>query len=243
MQDIGYLQYVSLLGGAVLIALGAYLRYADMKVRSNYFIALRDRLEAYAQMKGEGFQEFGPGLMLTTGQHEVLLGILKKVEAKNAALTTFWVFGLGSLLSFSVSNGTILNRNPGFAISLSVLFFPFLVASIAGMKQLDQFHLWRLRSDKLQGGEGLSMRMQMALMLDLRSKELLYRASHLAAMTFALMASVFFMLFMFVGYWEVGGEAVKEDVTYSSLGNAASYNFRCCTADGKYWLVNKARTP
>ena len=127
---------------------------------------LDERLESYAKMKGESeAPDVETTGLLSSGQHEVLLGTLKKVEAKNGTLFTALTFVAAATVALIASeNGGI----PKPIISgFLFLQIPFFWASLRGMKQVDQWS-----SD----GKDV-VEMQAELKNDLLTKEVCFRFS------------------------------------------------------------------
>ncbi|RWR51022.1 hypothetical protein EOW65_05560 [Sinirhodobacter ferrireducens] len=162
------------------------------------FGPLKRRLHAYDQMKRhpKKFCEFVPAEgddgLLSGGQHEILLGVLKKVEAKNAVLATFWSIVMAALVAFAFSSSC--ERLGVFPISLVAVCAPFLTAILLCAVQLDQIDANRTLASSCEDMV-VAQKMQEALMLDLLKKEAAFRFSWLGAMFSVLAALVLSGLF------------------------------------------------
>lgn len=132
--------------------------------------ALKRRLAAYAMMKGRADDRQKKGawvpttsnILLTSCQHEVLLGILKKVEAKNAVIATFWAIVMAGLIAVGASSAEFKY----VALLLIGVTLPFLLAILVSVVQVDQIKTNRVlsRSSDL---ECVARLMQEDLMMDL----------------------------------------------------------------------------
>jgi hypothetical protein len=170
------------------IALG----FIWIKTQKDGLEGLRMRLHHYAAMK-EGHsatkkEDSRCNLPAPTNgalhpkEHAILLGILKKVEAKNAALMRMWTFISAALLSIIFVERGELEWLAMFLCGLLLLCLPFLVATLVGVRQIDQIDFWRLTNAGLRD-EALCTRMQEALMQDVLCKESLFRFALLGAFT------------------------------------------------------------
>ena len=150
------------------------------------FGPLKRRLQAYVMMKrgpGNLFEmvpnEFGDGL-LSGEQHEVLLGVLKKVEAKNAVLATFWSIVMAALVAFAFSRSS--TDSYMLPTVLIVVCAPFLMSILYCAVQLDQIHANRTLAGSCDDVT-VAKKMQEALMHDLLKKEAAFRFSFLGALS------------------------------------------------------------
>jgi hypothetical protein len=174
--------YVSLIGAAG-IALWVIALGKTQKIRDpNTMGQLKCRLSGYAVLKSADSQECGPDAVhLPACQHEVLLGTLKKVETKNAALIQAWALFLTATVGLAaVSLSNVDASESGYfrlvLLTLVFLALPFLFAALRGMKQLDQYSFRRLRCGGSLEGQ-LPVRMQDGLLQDLLVKEACFRFS------------------------------------------------------------------
>ena len=92
---------------------------------------INGRMEFYAILKADATTPVSKAL-----EHEVLLGMLKKVEGKNAALATILTFVVGSLLSFMLDGDTLPPAATTTAIFMPI-FIALLVSALIGMRHLD----------------------------------------------------------------------------------------------------------
>lgn len=134
------------------------------------------RIKGYAILKKEGCKSVNQIYegILPAGEHEVVLGTLKKVEQKNAVLVSILIFALAVLVSLSYSESLSASQQCFFVVLLTGLIPPFCVA-FSGFVQLDQrdFRLMCVRSDE----KVAASRLQDALLSDLMRKEHAFRFS------------------------------------------------------------------
>ena len=141
------------------------------------------RMAAYSNLKSPNLSEKATpinGFYLTSGAHEVLLGTLKKVEAKSAALTSVIVFSLTIFIGSIVASGTYDNFDRLLAILATCLILP-LIFSFRGIYQLDQSD-FRKTTDYDSDPKRVSKALQGKLMDDLISKERSFRFSRKVTM-------------------------------------------------------------
>lgn len=163
---------------------------------------LRKRLRDYAVMKDRNqltssCQISNINLLLSPGEHEILLGILKKVEAKNGVLATIWSLFFAGIIT-AASAGFYLETQSeaatnakAFAATSSlfiIMGIPFLVASIIGTRQIDNFLVgsWQNVRDVRKS----SILLQDALMKDALLKEEMLWISQRAAVLYALILPI-----------------------------------------------------
>lgn len=129
--------------------------------------ALRKRLAAYDLMKsGKRLSPWDSDEeLLPVRQHEVLLGILKKVEAKNASLFSALTFV--SAATVAVSGLDAFDEHKGVLAALFLFTLPCLWASLRGMRQVDQKDM----PAKPSSSRERAVVMQRMLMDDLLQKE------------------------------------------------------------------------
>ena len=128
--------------------------------------------------------------LLTSMEHEVLLGTLKKVEAKNAALFQAFTFIAAGNLALISSESYAQIRE--YLVSILVLSLPFFWASLQGMKQVDQLDM-----PTTSDSEALAKEMQDALKRDLLVKEASYDFAYKGAFLFVTLAVLAFAIYMF----------------------------------------------
>lgn len=157
-----YLQFAAIM----LVWIGMRLLF-----RLRYKRHVPARLASYADMLGLGPVEQEPkGVPLSSGQHKVLLGILKKVEAKNSTLARIWTF-VGAACATVFSNPKTFDWARELAHRGLLYAIAGLIISISGMWQVDQFSSSARTKDKMQN----------ALINDMLAKEASFRLSiHLA---------------------------------------------------------------
>ncbi|CUH83513.1 hypothetical protein [Thalassovita mediterranea] len=159
--------------------------------------ALKERVETYAALKkGKGTlsedHTVDNSELLSAGGHEVLLGTLKKVETKSAALSTIIVFAMGAFLTVvfsdsgavacsSGSNSCEPNGYDAYGLLTVVAALNLLAPlyhAFVGIGHLDTFDS-RVGVDQ---GKALGAKeMQLNLMSDLLKKERGYRFSKLVS--------------------------------------------------------------
>ena len=145
---------------------------------------LKKRLCYYARMKVTDRQEIRAcrPKSLSGEEQEILLGILKKVEAKNSSLVRVWTFFAAGLLALLTRIECDPRRE--YVTCALILSVPFLLASIRGMYQVDQVdtdEIFERNNESDQQEE-----MQKALMNDLRCKETVFSFSYKGAQLFAI---------------------------------------------------------
>ncbi|MFC0340915.1 hypothetical protein [Paracoccus niistensis] len=144
---------------------------------------LRMRLSGYVRAKGtmqvsSSLSSFVP---LTPAEHEILLGTLKKVEAKNAAMVAVHTFFAGFLFS-SLSGEAGTPRTMLYSIFLAFEII-FLAAAVVGVRQLDNYSLRKvLRKFGGKRDFDVQLKLQQDLMDDLLVKERLHRFSSLGGL-------------------------------------------------------------
>ncbi|MPL71191.1 hypothetical protein SDC9_16964 [bioreactor metagenome] len=176
---------ISALAGQVGLYILIVSSVAELAYLNNLYIyryfpcnreSLIQRLEAYALLKaattcepdGEGHYQ------LTAGGHEVLLGTLKKIEAKSAVLSTILVFAIGAFLAYGFSGGDDHVSKKMFAAGVIVLLLLPLGFSFVGIRHLDVVTI----SDAGElSGQCLASRLQTDLVKDLSLKEYGFRFS------------------------------------------------------------------
>jgi hypothetical protein len=133
--------------------------------------SVKPRLWAYATMKGAK-RDYANAASLHPAEHEILLGVLKKVEAKNSTLLTAWVFvGAALLAAVSMETRTLMLE---IYAGMTLVLIPFVLSSLCGVRQLDQeeFAKFSTNSHAAWVIDG-----QRALILDMLQKEALFRFS------------------------------------------------------------------
>lgn len=169
------------------------------------FRPLKLRLGKYSEMLGQQavpasslLSSQNSSYSLSSGEHKILLGVLKKIEAKNAVLSAINIFMLtaGTKIYYDMHGSMNSLQRPLF---LSMIFFLFILilARVEGNGHLGQRHFNGLRCEPpLEGSLGLGEKMQEALMLDLLKKEALFDFSYRAiAIVFFLSLAIFFLGF------------------------------------------------
>ncbi len=149
---------------------------------------LKERLIAYADMHdgvaSKQREQNSAIALLPSREHKVLLGILKKVEAKNATMVTIWTFIDASIITAVASSKDDAFRQTAILFLFASL--PFILAGIYGSRQIDSFSRAFLRTEKTE--LDLACEMQKELMDDaLRKEDALY-FSRRGAMLFVVVA-------------------------------------------------------
>lgn len=165
---------------------------------------LHNRLKAYAYLKSDKAVSFKaarkPISVLSAEEHEILLGVLKKVEAKNGTMVTFWALITSGLIAFMVSS---FSDREVFGVS-AVLFvglIPFLVAALRGTRQIDNFSspfTGRLKVDKHTPAE-----MQKELLDDVLMKENCLFVTQRGAVIYLIVAGGLIILLALEKFWQV----------------------------------------
>ncbi|OUS04365.1 hypothetical protein A9Q96_15570 [Rhodobacterales bacterium 52_120_T64] len=137
-----------------------------------------DRMTAYADLKSNNCDDkcahkMNGSKLMSSGAHEVLLGTLKKVEAKNSALIAIIVFAVAILM------GSILSDKPDLDDGLKKLMVVFVtllilptLASFRGIRQIDQIDFpCRGIADE----QNSKVRLETHLLRDLIGKERAFR--------------------------------------------------------------------
>ena len=132
---------------------------------------------------------------LSTGEHKILLGALKKIEAKNAVLSAVNIFLLtvGAKIYYDLVYNLNEWQRPVFLVCLLALFF-MLLARVEGNGHLGQRRFNKLREQPvLEGSASLGVSMQEDLMMDLLKKESIFDFSY------KVIAAVFFVAAFGIG--------------------------------------------
>lgn len=147
---------------------------------------LRSRLDGYARLKMDKEDQKDPKGVegcLSPSAHEVLLGTIKKVEAKSSALSTVIIFALATFTAVVFGGGcsepekcSACDNYGLIAASAAALLVLPLYFSLVGMRHLD---LICNRSGSNDACYLEPYEMQKALMEDLLKKEKGYRFSWL----------------------------------------------------------------
>lgn len=118
-------------------------------------------------------------------EHEVLLGMLKKIEGKNASLAVVLVFLSGGVITASGSNmGDLVMV---MAAPLLLLLLPLLISALLGMRHVGDGHFLKLSKRLSLEGVGSSdfkafaEEMQKNLMYDLYMKERVFQFAWIGA--------------------------------------------------------------
>ncbi|WP_420343144.1 hypothetical protein [Paenirhodobacter sp.] len=156
---------------------------------------LKPRMEAYASLSNRDVT--GPKdddkIILNAEAHQILLGTLKKVEAKSATLASVVVFALGfslaSIVAIMVAGSGAGTVPPATATPQNLLLFAFSVSafimllplcwSLKGIRQIDQHDFVKLKESD---PNVRASAMQDALMEDLLKKERMFRQSQSVVM-------------------------------------------------------------
>ena len=150
------------------------------------------RLSAYAEMKGEeNNKKLLFDLPLSPRQHGILLGALKKIEAKNAVLGAVVFFGT------ALAAGAFLNSEDGEFVEAQMLLFNLMfiiailliVGRIDGAAHLGQRHANAIAM-KTRSEQCLASNMQRALVQNLLEKEAGFALSILL-IVFTIIAAMF----------------------------------------------------
>lgn len=158
---------------------------------------IKARMIAYAELKPP--PEDGATVLHT--QHEILLGMLKKVEGKNAALATMITFITGAVFAFSMSDDV----DPAARASIAFVIPPLcglLVATVTGMRHLSNSRLGEIEEHLMKSGatQWRGMRMaevlQLDLMLDLQFKERAFRLALFGFVVASALAAVLLPLYI-----------------------------------------------
>ncbi len=156
--------------------------------KSDYDLAaLKVRLAKYAEMIGhdpdvvvERNQTGSQNYFLTTGEHKILLGALKKVEAKNAVLAAINIFlvTMGAKIYYDTHSDMSSVQRPAF-LTVLLLLFLLALARVQGNGHLGQRNFSEIRGRSAQEGAAfLGTSMQQALMRDLLMKEAAFDFSY-----------------------------------------------------------------
>lgn len=129
------------------------------------------------------------GAALTGAEHEVLLGILKKVEAKNAVLATFWSIAVAVVVAIGVSVDFKEAAMKYEFFCLFAVLVPFLISIVVAAKQLDQISTNRILA-RHSDEQAIRREMQEALMKDLLDKEAAFRFGWYGAAATSLLSIV-----------------------------------------------------
>lgn len=144
------------------------------------------------KQKPSSFQcpELNPNFTLTSDEHEILLGILKKVEAKNGAMITFWALIITALVAISLVFGSSDNFGPLRATASLLILgaLPFLLCAVAGTRQVDNFSY--PLTEKGMSFEKVTILMQKELMADLLQKEEYFYATRVGAIIYLVVCSI-----------------------------------------------------
>lgn len=166
---------------------------------------VRTRLNAYARLKprvqpASARYRSHSASLLSAGAHEVLLGTLKKVEAKNASLATILVF----VASIFANPVVVFTKHDGLS-EFQGLFFKFalipmgplvavlIAASVWGMRQIDNsafYHLW----DRRTFSGPITEKLQSDLIDDLIFKERLFKVCFISAIGVLLYLALAYVL-------------------------------------------------
>ncbi|MDF3353282.1 hypothetical protein HKX17_05505 [Sulfitobacter sp. KE34] len=184
--------------------------YGKNKAKKDGFRALKDRLDDYALMQNMNPTDHGDNFMhgrlpirssrpiLSPGSHKILLGVLKKIEAKNAVAMGVVFLLLGGMWSIA---GDVRDYDPwlsfAFAAIIGFLVGP-LFAGLDGVGHLGQSHYLKLEKENRKREPRpewyMAQKMQHRLMLDLVAKEYGFQAKifSIALAVFAVIALVIF---------------------------------------------------
>lgn len=157
------------------------------------FALLKERLDHYAVMQDQStsrdedeeivaYLKYPPSRpVLSASSHKILLGVLKKIEAKNAVALTVTALLIGGLLSVS---GSVVGKDAGlvyfYLLIVGVLFGP-LVSGVDGARHLGQLEYRAFTERRLGKSCRATVKcrvkdMQRELMLDLIYKEYAFHA-------------------------------------------------------------------
>lgn len=155
------------LGFSILLAQMLY--YDDLRARNKGAESLlAHRLEAYANL--HGVKDCGNKYILTSNAHRILLGTIKKVEAKAASLLVFLVLTITLTITLTTVVDSSDTNTKIFLVAV-IFLHPGAVASVLQcFKQIDTF-------DLKQGGV-LEYELQSALLSQLMVKEYKFRFAY-----------------------------------------------------------------
>ncbi|WP_156113538.1 hypothetical protein [Paracoccus sanguinis] len=150
-----------------------------------------NRMETYAALKpGEDKDRVPPNMERTSKlAHEVLLGTLKKVEAKSASLLVIWTLFVSSLFVVITTLPAVEKQLRAVLVAFVLFCLPTIILLTKCFKQLD---LMDLPVGKKTSATG----MQSYLFFDLAEKERLYRFAQ--KMTFVTAWLSGFLLLMWI---------------------------------------------
>jgi hypothetical protein len=138
--------------------------------------------------------------LICADEHEILLGILKKVEAKNGVMATIWALFLGSITA-SVFGVSSAENCPAKSIAFAqtgamfiIAGVPFIIASILGTRQIDNFSM--LRWSKVSKSSNSARILQAQLLEDAILKEEFLWISRSGAIIFALTVPILAAIYL-----------------------------------------------
>jgi hypothetical protein len=138
--------------------------------------------------------------LLCAAEHEILLGILKKVEAKNGVMAAIWALFFGSITASVFGGAAGLGRDAdAIALAQSGALFivagvPFIIASISGTRQIDNFS--RLKWPIVNKSSSSARILQAQLLEDAILKEEFLWISRRGAIIFALAVPLLAALYL-----------------------------------------------
>lgn len=164
-----------------------YIYYCWLEDRSpTVNLQQKHRMEAYAALKPGKDEDRVPPNMERTSRlaHEVLLGTLKKVEAKSASLLVVWTLFVSSLFVVITTLPAAEAHLRALLIAFVLFCLPTIILLTKCFKQLDFM-------DLPVGEKTFPSTLQSYLFFDLTEKERLYRfAQRMTVVTAWLSASL-----------------------------------------------------
>ena len=176
-----------LLGFGLVLVVICYMRRKSVcDARQNSYCQVHDRLNAYVHMKSACATLYHPpsdsirfvptGMLLSSEQHNILLGILKKIEAKNAVAVAVIVFALPGIWSvgraFECScDLALIGARVCFGAVFALLPFGILGAAHLGQRHYER-HIKQRNCQAIRSRE-----LQRCLTHDMLKKEISFDAA------------------------------------------------------------------
>jgi hypothetical protein len=165
-----------LAAASVFAILAIFLWINDFLYGPDPVSKIRKRLAAYVLMStaGNATPAGQSGKLLSTEEHAILLGILKKIEQKSSILTTIIVFLQSAFLAAYFQEGLIWTTEDRIIAWAAACIFPAFVAAFFGMRHIDLGHT---SSESFSTTLEHSEYLQLSLIEDLIQKERWFKFS------------------------------------------------------------------